>query len=170
MKDNIDEPMLNSTGQDKDHDDDSASTETRLRRLAHGQLYGVLCTQADEQPYGSVVAFVFTEDLTKFVFATAAATRKYRLLQACPNVALVVDSQSDFPRDMMKIEAFTVTGKVAETKSSDWAQRLIERHPQLKSFIESPSTCVFVVDTVRFFIVNAFQEVREWTASRKDSE
>lgn len=28
----------------------------RIGRLIHGQSYGVLCTQSDSQPYGSLVA------------------------------------------------------------------------------------------------------------------
>ena len=165
MLDEIDEPILPPDDESSDRRAHAQSTEERIRNLASGQLYGVLCTQADEQPYGSVVAFAFTDDLSRFVFATTRATRKYRLLQACRNVALVVDSRGDFPREMMKIEAFTVTGKAEETDAPDYAAMLIDRHPQLKTFITSPSTSIFVVRTVRFFIVSSFQEVREWASS-----
>ncbi|MCK7494095.1 MAG: hypothetical protein MZW92_24830 [Comamonadaceae bacterium] len=34
-----------------------------IRRLLDGQLYGVLCTQGQGQPYGSLVAYAMTPDL-----------------------------------------------------------------------------------------------------------
>lgn len=165
MIQNTDEPLLPPTDGDGGRQKSSLSTEQRIRALVKGQLFGVLCTQADEQPYGSVVAFAFTDDLSQFIFATPKATRKYRLLQECHNVALVVDSRGDYPGEIMKVEAFTVTGKAEQTDSPDLAGWLIERHPHLKHFIESPSTSVFAVKTVRFFVVNSFQEVREWMCS-----
>jgi nitroimidazol reductase NimA-like FMN-containing flavoprotein (pyridoxamine 5'-phosphate oxidase superfamily) len=166
MEDDLDEPILNRSDSHTKRDARSVSTEERIRNLTHGQLYGVLCTQADNVPYGSVVAFAFSHDLSKFAFATATATRKYRLLSECRNVALVVSNQSEFPNDMMKIEAVTVTGKASEIESdatdSTMAGLLIARHPQLRRFIEAPTTSVFVVKVVRCFIVDSFQEVREW--------
>ncbi|MDO8834221.1 MAG: pyridoxamine 5'-phosphate oxidase family protein, partial [Vicinamibacterales bacterium] len=54
-----------------------------IRRLLDGQRYGVLCTQGQGQPYGSLVAYATTPDLDSAVFATQKATRKYRLLSEC---------------------------------------------------------------------------------------
>lgn len=142
------------------------ATKEHIERLAHGQPYGVLCTQANSVPYGSMVAFAFTDDLSAFVFATATDTRKYRLLSKCRNVALVVSNQSDFPRDLMKIEAFTVTGVASETEPqglhAEAARLLITKHPQLKPFVESASTRVFMVRNLRFLLVTSFQQVHEW--------
>ncbi len=163
----FDEPIINSNSENTSAPKRFVSTEKRIRNLAHGQLFGVLCTQADQMPYGSVVAFAFTDDLSRFIFATSRATRKYSLLTKCSNVALVVNNQADFPREMMKIEAFTVTGRASETTSdsakSEWRRLFLGKHPQLREFVESPSTGLFVVETVRYFIVSHFQEVREWT-------
>lgn len=46
-----------------------------IRRLVQAQPYAVLCTQGKGQPYGSLVAFSATENLTSMVFATPKATR-----------------------------------------------------------------------------------------------
>ena len=56
---------------------------TKIRRLVTEQLYGVLCTQGQGQPYGSLIAFAFSDDLSRAVFATPIATRKYHLLSEC---------------------------------------------------------------------------------------
>jgi uncharacterized protein YhbP (UPF0306 family) len=170
----IDEPILGDEDRSTDRTEGAPALRERIQRLTHGQLYGVLCTQADNQPYGSMVAFAFSDDLSRFVFSTPTATRKYRLLTECSNVALVVNNQADFPGEMMKIEAFTATGKAREIESgaeySRWAGLLLARHPQLQQFIESPSTALFVVDVVRFLLVHSFQEVRQWEPPPRKSD
>lgn len=162
----MDEPVLNGNRNSDSERSPSPSTEERIRNLALDQSYGVLCTQADSQPYGSMVAFSFSDNLSQFVFSTPIATRKYRLLKECENVALVVNNQSSFPGDMLKIEAFTATGKAREIVRDKaelrWTRLLVSKHPQLDKFLESPSTAVFVVDVVRYFHVRSFQEVRQW--------
>ncbi|MBU0984267.1 MAG: pyridoxamine 5'-phosphate oxidase family protein [candidate division Zixibacteria bacterium] len=164
-----DKPIVGLTGKDEKTDEKSSSTKQRLHLLAHGQLYGVLCTQANDQPYGSMVAFAFSPDLSSFVFSTPIATRKYRLLTECPNVALVVNNQVDCPGDLMRIEAFTATGKASEipreTEFSEPAQLLLTRHPQLQSFLDTPTTALFEVSIARFYLVDSFQKVRQWAPS-----
>jgi nitroimidazol reductase NimA-like FMN-containing flavoprotein (pyridoxamine 5'-phosphate oxidase superfamily) len=137
-----------------------------IRALVHNEPFAVLCTQADGQPYGSLVAFAFSADLNSFVFATPVATRKYRLLSECDHVALLVDNRSSFRDDMMKVSAVTVTGRASQvapgTDFEQWADLLTARHPYLKSFVQAPSTALFRVDVVRCLHVTRFQEVRQW--------
>jgi len=142
------------------------SVELRIRHLVMDQLYGVLCTQSDGQPYGSMVAFAFTEDLKHVVFGTPRATKKYQILTACSNVALVVNNMNRHPNDLMNVEAFTATGRAREIGQADtesrWAGLLTIRHPNLEAFFSSPSTALFSVEITRFFFVRSFQKVTEW--------
>ena len=137
-----------------------------IRGLVEEEPFAVLCTQGEGQPYGSVVAFAFDPDLKSFVFATPRATRKFRLLSECDRVALVVDNRGRFPEDLMKVGAVTITGTAQQLEpgpvARDWARLLLTRHPYLKAFVDSPSTALFRVDTVRFLYVTRFQEVRQW--------
>jgi nitroimidazol reductase NimA-like FMN-containing flavoprotein (pyridoxamine 5'-phosphate oxidase superfamily) len=137
-----------------------------IRGLVEEEPFAVLCTQGEGQPYGSVVAFAFDPNLKSFVFATPRATRKYRLLSECEQVALVVDNRGKFPEDMMKVGAVTITGRAQELlpgpEYEEWAGLLMTRHPYLRSFVGSPSTALFRVDAVRFLHVTRFQEVRQW--------
>lgn len=138
----------------------------RIRRLATDQPFGVLCTQGDGQPYGSMIAFAFSKDLTSFVFATPSATRKYKLLSECDHVALVVDNRSSHPNEMMKIEAMTVTGRAKEIKKGPefekWVELYIARHPHLEAFVRSESSAMIRIDVTRYLHVSRFQEVRQW--------
>ena len=140
-----------------------------IRDLIGSQPFAVLCTQGNGQPYGSVVAFAVSQDLHSFVFATPVATRKYRLLSDCDRVALVVDNRGQYPEDMMKVEAITVTGQARQVPPGPdfetWGALLAARHPYLRSFIKAPSTALFRVDVVRVLHVTRFQEVRQWLPS-----
>ena len=142
------------------------SLQDRIRRLVTRQPFGVLCTQGEGQPYGSLVAFAFSDDLTAAVFATPVATRKYKLLTECEQVALVVDNRPDHVGDMMQVEAITATGRATEIKTDSrfirFSRLLVERHPYLKSFVSSESSALFKIEVTRFLHVTRFQEVNQW--------
>jgi uncharacterized protein YhbP (UPF0306 family) len=138
----------------------------RIRSLMAAQPFAVLCTQGGGQPYGSVIAYAFEPELRAIVFATPVATRKYRLLGECEHVALVVDSRSQHPEEMMKVEAITATGRAIKLDPGAafdrWAALLVARHPQFKSFVAAPSSALFRIDVVRYLYVTRFQEVHQW--------
>ncbi len=142
----------------------------QIGRLVRERPYGVLCTQSQSQPYGSLVALGATDDLTTFVFATPTATRKYRLLSECDHVALVIDSRSGTPGELMDVEAVTVTGRAREVSPGPdfnrCAELLLRRHPHLASFVRAESSALFRIDVIRYFHVCRFQEVRQWVPSR----
>ena len=104
----FDEPVLNdSPAENKKTDSDDISIKEKISELANEQLFGILCTQTDGQPYGSMIGFAFSDDLKYAVFATPKATRKYNNLSKCHNVALVVNNREKHPSELMKIQAFT---------------------------------------------------------------
>jgi nitroimidazol reductase NimA-like FMN-containing flavoprotein (pyridoxamine 5'-phosphate oxidase superfamily) len=163
----IDEPIL---GPEFHTPPETAAHDPAARELiaalVRSEPFAVLCTQGGGQPYGSLVAFAFSEDLAGFVFATPVATRKYRLLSECDHVALLVDNRGRFADEMMKVSAVTVTGRASQVEAGSdferWAGLLTERHPYLKSFVRAPSTALFRVEVVRCLHVTRFQEVRQW--------
>jgi len=142
-----------------------------IRRLLDSQLYGVLCTQGQGQPYGSLVAYAMTPDLDAAVFATQKATRKYRLLSECAHVALVIDNRSTNPDRLMDVEGVTATGHAHEMATGPefepWARLLTDRHPYLDTFVRSASCGLFRIDIVRYFHVTRFQEVRQWVPNSR---
>jgi len=158
----LDEPFFAEFGQTEHKKGETdARLEDRIRHLVDKQMYGVLCTEGQGQPYGSMIAFAFSHDLSAVVFATPTATRKYRLLTENNHVALVVDNRPSFPDNMMKVEAVTVTGRASEVKRSaefdEYSRLLTARHPQLEAFVKSSSCSLFVIEVFRFFHVSRFQ-------------
>jgi len=137
-----------------------------IRALVHGEPFAVLCTQAGGRPYASLIAFAFSPDLSAFTFATPVATRKYRLLLECDQVALLVDNRARFPGDLMAVSAATVTGQAGPLAPGPeferWAALLAARHPALEPFVHDPATALFRVRAARYLHVSRFQEVRRW--------
>jgi hypothetical protein len=161
-----DEPLLGAGKPDSDRREVSPSIPDRVRLLVEKQPYAVLCTQGDQQPYGSLIAFAFTGDLKHAVFSTPVTTRKYRLLSHCDHVALVIDSRTNKTADLMKIEAVTATGRALRIEGEEfqhWAGVLLGRHPYLASFVRAESCALFRVDVIRYFHVSRFQEVYQWS-------
>ena len=165
--DRYDEPALEPVqNARRDTEPATPAVRERIRMLLVEQPFAVLCTQGDQQPYGSVIAFAAGDDLRSVAFCTPVATRKYRLLSQCERVALVVDSRCQHLDNMMEVEALTATGRVVELERGPeyecWAARLAARHPQLEAFIAAPSSALFCIHIVRYLHVSRFQEVRQW--------
>ena len=161
-----DVPNNESVAASQEIADEQRPASVRIRMLLMAQSYAILCTQSQSQPYGSLIAFCASDDLKHIVFATPVTTRKYRLLTECERVALVVDSRSLFPSDMMRIEAVTATGRArvvgTGTEFGFWAGLLTARHPHLAAFVRSQSSALVCVKVVRYLHVCRFQEVRQW--------
>lgn len=155
----MDEPVLD---RDKNPHQPPAGIEARIRHLLCQREYGVLCTQGDGQPYGSVVAYACPEDLGCFWFATPKTTRKFKLILECSKVALVV--YQDQGADVMAGAAVTVTGEatVLDDERDIAVSELVSRHPHLDTFFAAPTTALIRLDVIRCFYVERFQEVTEW--------
>ena len=165
---NNDEPLFFDGGEEAGSDLIEAPSDLRerIRELVERQPYAVLCTQSRTQPYGALIAFAFDKQLKRAVLVTPITTRKYRILSECQQVALVIDSRPDHPRDFMDVEAVTATGRATlleqGAEREKWASLLVARHDYLRQFVGSPSCALFRIEIIRFFHVARFQEVSQW--------
>ncbi len=85
-----------------------------IKNLLERQPLAVLATQDNGQPYTSLMAFAFTEDLRFLVFATATSTRKYMNIIEESRVALLIDDRSNNGEDFQKASALTILGEACE--------------------------------------------------------
>lgn len=133
-----------------------------LRDLFSSQRFAVLATQRRGQPYGSLVAFMATNDLKSLLFATTRSTRKYANIISNPKVAMVIDNRSNREADFQKANAVTVTGKVREIKGPErkkLQKRFLRKHPSLKDFLSSPTCALLKVEVDAYYIVSRFKNV-----------
>jgi nitroimidazol reductase NimA-like FMN-containing flavoprotein (pyridoxamine 5'-phosphate oxidase superfamily) len=151
---------------ERDNDTGGGLIKELIGRLVREQPFGVLCTQAQGQPYGSVVAIAMHDDLRTFIFATPRQTTKYRLLSECRQVSLVIDSRAAHPNDFMQIDAVTATGAAEEIPRDErfqfFSELLISRHPYQRAMVEAPGAALFRIDVMRYLYVARLQEVSEW--------
>ncbi len=135
-----------------------------LRDLFSSQRLAVLATQNRGHPYGSLVAFMATEDLKHLLFATTRATRKYANLSKNPRIAMVIDNRSNQEVDFHQAAAVTATGVVKETVGSQkrrFQKLYLSKHPYLKDFVSSPTCALLRMDVETYYIVRQFQNVVE---------
>lgn len=142
--------------------DTSAQAKDVLKGLLTSQLQTVLATQAQNQPYTSLMAFVVTEDFKRLLIATYRNTHKYRNLTSNPKVALLIDNRTGHMQDHYRSIAVTATGcarEVDPTEIDSWLALYLAKHPNLKEFVMS-SDCVHMeVQVEHYYLINQFQQV-----------
>lgn len=160
-----DEPMFTEVVR-CEKDCTTSEVEGEIRQLCQEQSFAVLATQGDGQPYTSLIAFATNDSLTGLVFATPVETRKYHLLTRNARVSVMIDNRANQPDSINRISGLTMTGVARIPKEAYekavWEELLLEKHPYLRGFVQSPGAALVVVDAVRYFYVRRFQEVFLW--------
>lgn len=165
----VDEPSLRQPASGAPAAEDVAA---RVEALLRQAPYAVLCTQAEGQAYGSLMAVALADDLRRLYFATPTTTRKFANLAASRDVALLFDDRYQAPPpseepglDLQDLSALTIQGRARPLEGEERAlaaAALEARHPALSAFLEAPSCALFAVEVARGFFVTRFQEVAEW--------
>ena len=135
-----------------------------LRELLESQLLGVLGTQRDGEPYTSLVGFAATPDLKHLLFTTGRSTRKLANLDRDARASLLIDNRSNRAADFTEASAATAVGVVEQVRQDERSafERLyLEKHPQLESFVRSPSCVALRIRVSVYIVVSQFQHVIE---------
>jgi heme iron utilization protein len=134
-------------------------------QLLRGERLGVLGTNHLGHAYTSLVAFVATDDVRRLYFATTRATRKYNNLAKDQQVAFLVDNRSRQQTVLYEAAALSAYGQAAEVSSEERDVALalyLDKHPELKTFVVSPSTALFRISITSYHLVQRFQNVTEF--------
>ena len=138
-------------------------------KLLKEQSFGVLGTNHKGHPYASLVAFTATTEARFLYFATTRATRKYLNLAADNQIALLVDNRTAQAQALYEAAAVTAYGTATEVAVAEHAKVLesyLDRHPQLKTFVSSPTTAIFRIEVESYHLVQRFQNVTEFRMNR----
>jgi uncharacterized protein YhbP (UPF0306 family) len=142
----------------------NASLEDKLKQLFRSQTLGVLATQQKKKPYTSLVAFACSDDMSRIVFATPKTTRKFANIISNSNVSMFIDNRLNKAADFRKAIGVTALGSVRQirkNKNNKLMKIYLDKHPQLESFLASPSCALICIDIKSFYIVERFQNVTE---------
>ena len=141
----------------------------QLRHVLESQGVAVLATHAEKGPYTSLVAFAATDEMRRLVFSTARSTRKFRNLSADSRASMLIDNRDNTPADFASAAAATAVGTCVEMAGEEratLAPLLVQRHPQLASFVDSPSCALMAFEVEVFMLVRRFQQVVEIRPNR----
>ncbi len=141
-----------------------AEIEPAVRGILATQRYAVLGTQGGQRVALNLMALAATDDLRYLILATERATAKYANLRRNPLVSLLVDNRSNQGTDTQIAMALTIDGLAEEMSGSDrerLAQGFLARHPQLQSFVHSPTCALFRVSVKRYELVRGLYDVQE---------
>ena len=135
-----------------------------ITNLCSSQKLAVLCTQRENQPYASLVAFVISYDLKYLYLITPKTTRKFTNLAANPQVSVMINSSENQESDFHRAMAVTIIGSAAEISGHqrpDIINSYVEKHPYLEDFAKSPTCAVVQIKIKSYFLVKNFQNVME---------
>lgn len=128
--------------------------------------FAVLATSDKGRPYTSLIAFALTPDRRKLIFATPKATSKYKNISIEPAVSILLDNRSQDADDFHSAQAVTLLGTAREVRTAiqkaEYRLVLVNRHPELASFIDEPGTSLIAVSIRQAVHVANFQDVSRW--------
>ena len=135
----------------------------QIKQLVKDEKFCVLATVSDNRPYCSLMAYISEEDCRKIYMATFRNTVKYRNLTENPMVSLLIDTRTKtFDNDINEMKALTITGKFAEVRKGSRRMEvhdmLLQKHPYLGVFLDSPESCLFSVEVHSFLLLNGFTD------------
>jgi heme iron utilization protein len=142
------------------------SVPERLKSLDKTQLHAVLATEAEGQPYTSLIAYALTPDMKGVLFVTPKNTRKYKNIMKNSRVSLLIDTRSNTKKDYMDAEAVTILGNAVSVrkgeKRSELADIFLKKHQGLREIINSSETAFILVEINVCMHVTHFQSVSIW--------
>lgn len=136
--------------------------QRQIKHILQSQLYGVLATSYDNQPYMSLLAFVASNDIKSIYVATVRSTHKFQNVNKNEKIAFFIDTRENNNFDVSSAYALTVFGKakaIDKNEIKHIKQLYLSKHPQLYSFIHSQNVEFLQLKISSFSFVERFQNV-----------
>lgn len=137
----------------------------KIKSLIKRQNFFVLCTSDSSGPYGSLIAYSYSDSFEYLYFATSKNTKKYQMLKQNPRVSAVIDSR-DSGEVFKRLEAMTISGTAEQMPGGSCLEKsamsLKRRHPYLSDFLGQDDTVVFCLKGIKIYYVLDLNTVYEW--------
>jgi nitroimidazol reductase NimA-like FMN-containing flavoprotein (pyridoxamine 5'-phosphate oxidase superfamily) len=140
--------------------------KNEILRILDQQIQCVLATVNDNHPYQHMMAFAFSEDLSRIYLATYMDTRKFRNMISNHSVSLLWDNRSGSAEDHVDGLSLIASGnaELVDTDStSDVGEILLKRNPALKVLLEDESCRLFEIMINDYQWTKGYQEVFRYT-------
>jgi len=133
----------------------------KIADLLSKEKFAVLASWDGKQPYNTLVAYIFTENLKSILFATRKDTKKYQNIAKYPYVSMLIDNRTNDKKDFKDAVALTVSAKAKPIEKQAYFNLYLNRFPDLKEFLENPQTALILLEIQQYIYVQRFQEVLE---------
>ncbi len=118
----------------------------------------VLCTEANGNPYCSLMTYILMDDLRTLYMISTLKSRKYKNLLANPNVSVLIDTrQKPNTTSTKKIISVTFAGIFQPLKGSESQKvrtNLANNHSELDDFLKDPNCAIFSVKLKSFLLLD----------------
>jgi nitroimidazol reductase NimA-like FMN-containing flavoprotein (pyridoxamine 5'-phosphate oxidase superfamily) len=135
--------------------------ETMKKIVREGDIC-VLATVAAGKPHCSLMAYVSNEDCSEIYMVTQRESTKFRNLKENPSVSLLIDTREEHQgTNRPEAKALTVDGvfqPLDEPKRSDITNRLLEKHPHLKVFLDHPNSELLCIRISSFLFLDGLTD------------
>lgn len=118
----------------------------------------VLATVSENKPHCSLMAYTTDDECLEIYMVTNKLTKKYRNLTENPLVSLLIDTRDeDTGSGRLQTKALTVEGAFEgiedEARKDIIRNRLLERHPHLRTLALHPDAEVFSIKVLSFLLL-----------------
>lgn len=140
-------------------------TETEIREiiqeLSQTQSLAVLATSNNGQPYGSLVGFATTADLSEIIFASLRNTNKCHNIESEPRVSLTIDNRNNKSDDFDIATALTAIGQgklVIDDPDGSYRRIMLGKLPELQEFLDNPDCVLISIAVEKYVLVSGIYQ------------
>lgn len=138
--------------------------DPRIMEIIQNQRLCVLATSWKEEPYCSLMGYLWDQQQGEFYVVTSFESKKLRNLSQNPRVSLLLDTR--VPEGQHKgtfIRALTVQGEAEPLSDpglgSEVRKRMQEMHPNLTTLLQDPKTVVVRIRPISFLLLDGVENV-----------
>ena len=133
----------------------------KMKRIVGDRSTCVLATVSEGKPHCSLMGYVSDTDCREIYMVTHRDTKKYQNLVNNPLVSLLIDTREE-PSAASETIALTIDGLCSpikdEGKMTLVKAMLLDRHPQLKVFLDQSHAALLSVEITSFLLLDGLTE------------
>lgn len=118
----------------------------------------VLCTEANGNPYCSLMTYILMDDLSVLYLVSTLESRKYQNLLTNPRVSVLVDTRQNLGLSAAeKIVSVTFEGffqPLTDAEAEGIKTKLANDHMELNKILKNPSCVVFGIQLKSFLLLD----------------
>jgi len=141
----------------------------QIRKYVEGILktchLAVLATEANGQPYASLMSITPVQGFRQMIFATSRNTRKFENVIHNGRVAVLIQGEELDSSNQQKGYAITAYGHTREVGKNELEEAVnahLKRHPDLENFLHSGDIAIMRIKIETYQIVRGIDDAIWW--------